>query len=102
MAIKTVRDHLELSPSQEAAIAADVDLDADRAVTTLKNVPAPAGASRVEAMRWDEGRQAVQRTQAAWSMARREGAPAEKTEAARKAFVAALIACGVPAKTVSL
>lgn len=98
MATKTVRDHLELSPSQEAAIAADVDLDADRAVTTLKNVPAPAGMSRVEAMRFEAPRQEVQRTLTAWSMARREEQPAEKIEAARKAFVAALLACGVPAK----
>ena len=98
MAIRTVRDHLDLSPSLEAAIAADVDLDAPRDATTLKNVPVPAGMSRVEAMHFEAPRHLVQSTMTKWNMARAEQRGAEKIEAARKAFVAALLACGVPAK----
>jgi hypothetical protein len=95
---RTIRTHLDLSDRQVSAIETDVDLDALLSVTTLRNVQTPEGMTPAEAMRFHAPREAVARTRGAWDRARSEGRSAETVEEARAAFVAALLACGVPTK----
>ena len=95
MAIRTARTFLELSTSQEAEVEALVDLNVPTSETRLRLVAAPAGASGADEARINEASRAVTTAKFRWDRAR---ANVHGADDARAAFVAALIAAGVPAR----
>lgn len=95
MTTHTARTFLELSETQEAEIEMLVNLDVPANETRLRLVSAPAGVSRAEAEKINEPSRAVTNALFRWNTATidRRG-----VDAARAAFVAALIRAGVPAR----